>query len=114
MRIRDWSSDVCSSDLEWAWREREFGKSGSEDGEPSVDTAHLPDVGAAAQQRRLAKWDEVLARRRVIDQATLSPAEQVNSAAYRPPAENIAAPQRVLDDAMPFSSCTTHRAQRHV
>lgn len=89
---------------EWAWREREFGKSGSEDGEPSVDPAHLPDVGAAAQRRRLAKWDEVLARLRVIDPATLSPAEQVNYAVYRPQVENLAAAVRLRDYEMPFNS----------
>src|SRR5690606_39258575 len=42
---------------EWAWRVREFGNPGSEDGEPEVDLPTLPDVSPEAQQRRLARWE---------------------------------------------------------
>lgn len=91
-------------EAEWAWREREFGSAGSEDGQPRVDPPNLPDVGAAAQQRRLAKWEDVLARLRAIDPATLSPAERVNYAVYLPQVENLAASARFRDYEMPFNS----------
>ena len=89
---------------EWAWREQEFGNPGDEDGEPGVDLPRLPDVGPEAQQRRLAKWDAVLAQLRGIDPAVLSPAERVNYAVYLPQVEHLAASVRFRDYEMPFNS----------
>lgn len=89
---------------EWAWRVREFGNPGSEDGEPEVDLPTLPDVSPEAQQRRLARWESVLEQVRAIDPATLSPAEQVNYAVYLPQVENLAASVRFRDYEMPFNS----------
>ncbi|HVI57769.1 MAG TPA: DUF885 family protein [Luteimonas sp.] len=89
---------------EWAWREQEFGIPADEDDKGGVDLPHLPDVGAAAQQRRLAVWDDVLARIARIDPATLSPEEQVNYAVYKPQVENLAASVRFRDYEMPFNA----------
>src|SRR3546814_8717160 len=64
----------------------------------------LPDVGPAAQQRRLAVWEDVLAQLETIDPAALSPAEQVNYAVYKPQVGNLAASIRFRDYEMPFNS----------
>ncbi|WP_027079590.1 DUF885 family protein [Luteimonas mephitis] len=91
-------------EAEWAWREREFGIAGDEDDEGGADLPRLPDVGAAAQQRRLAMWDGVLEKLQGVDPATLSPAERINFAVYRPQVENLAASVRFRDYEMPFNS----------
>jgi uncharacterized protein (DUF885 family) len=89
---------------EWSWREREFGNAGDEDGEPEIDLPRLPDVGAAAQARRLAQWDAVLAQLAAVDPAKLSPNERVNYAVYLPQVRNLAAAQRSRDYEMPFNA----------
>jgi uncharacterized protein (DUF885 family) len=89
---------------EWSWREREFGNAGDEDGEPEIDLPRLPDVGAAAQARRLAQWDAVLAQLAAVDPAKLSPTERVNYAVYLPQVRNLAAAQRSRDYEMPFNA----------
>jgi uncharacterized protein (DUF885 family) len=89
---------------EWAWREQEFGIAEDEDSAEGVDLPHLPDVGAEAQQRRLAVWDDVLAQLAMIDPAALSPAERVNFDVYRPQVENLAASIRFRDYEMPFNA----------
>src|SRR3546814_6720321 len=61
---------------EWAWRASEFGFPADEDEKGDADMPRLPDVGPAAQQRRLAVWEDVLAQLETIDPAALSPAEQ--------------------------------------
>jgi len=91
-------------EAEWAWRAQEFGNPGDEDGAPEVDLPRMPDVDPAAQQRRLQRWDAVLAQLRAIDPATLSPAERVNYAVYLPQVENLAASVRFRDYEMPFNA----------
>ena len=91
-------------EAEWKWREQEFGGSGDEDSESTVDVPRLPDVGAPAQARRLAKWDAVLAQLATVDPAKLSPAERVNYAVYLPQVQNLAATQRSRDYEMPFNA----------
>jgi uncharacterized protein (DUF885 family) len=91
-------------EAEWAWREREFGIPADEDDEGGADLPRLPDVGAAAQQRRLAMWDRVLRQLGGIDPAALSPAEQVDFAVYKPQVENLAASIRFRDYEMPFNA----------
>src|SRR3546814_1298203 len=76
---------------EWAWRASEFGFPADEDEKGDADMPRLPDVGPAAQQRRLAVWEDVLAQLETIDPAALSPAEQVNYAVYKPQVGNLAA-----------------------
>src|SRR5690606_35655087 len=88
---------------EWAWRAKEFGFSAGGD-ESEADMPRLPDVGPAAQQRRLAVWEHVLAQLEGVDPAAHSPAERVNYAVYKPQVENLAASIRFRDYEMPFSS----------
>src|SRR3546814_1995615 len=80
---------------EWAWRASEFGFPADEDEKGDADMPRLPDVGPAAQQRRLAVWEDVLAQLETIDPAALSPAEQVNYAVYKPQVGNLAASIRL-------------------
>src|SRR3546814_7523632 len=47
MRISDWSSDVCSSDLLWQHR-----TAGSVPGGPARTPGGIPDAGQRAQRRR--------------------------------------------------------------
>ncbi|MFC3716044.1 DUF885 domain-containing protein [Luteimonas soli] len=89
---------------EWAWRANEFGFAADEDEQGEADLPRLPDVGPAAQQRRLAMWDDVLEQLEGIDPAALSPAERVNYAVYKPQVENLAASIRFRDYEMPFNS----------
>lgn len=88
---------------EWAWRQAETGQA-DEDTDTTGDNTRLPDVGPAAQQARLAVWDGVLKQLDGIDPATLSPANQVNYAIYRPQVENLAAEVRLRAYEMPFNS----------
>ncbi|NEL42468.1 MAG: DUF885 domain-containing protein, partial [Xanthomonas perforans] len=68
------------------------------------DNTKLPDVGAAAQQARLAVWEGVLKQLDGIDPKQLSPANQINFAIYRPQVENLAAEVRLRAYEMPFNS----------
>src|SRR3546814_20924760 len=54
---------------EWAWRASEFGFPADEDEKGDADMPRLPDVGPAAQQRRLAVWEDGLAERVKIGRA---------------------------------------------
>src|SRR3546814_14682510 len=89
---------------EWAWRASEFGFAADEDEKGDADMPRLPDVGPAAQQRRLAVWEDVLAQLETLDPAALSPAEQVNYAVYTPQGGNLAASIRFRDSALPCNS----------
>ncbi|PPU76388.1 MULTISPECIES: DUF885 domain-containing protein [Xanthomonas] len=88
---------------EWAWRQAETGQA-DEDTDTTGDNTHLPDVGPAAQQARLAVWDGVLKQLDGIDPRQLSPANQINFAIYRPQVENLAAEVRLRAYEMPFNS----------
>ncbi|WOB26275.1 MULTISPECIES: DUF885 family protein [Xanthomonas] len=88
---------------EWAWRQAETGQA-DEDTDTTGDNTKLPDVGATAQQARLAVWEGVLKRLDGIDPKQLSPANQVNLAIYRPQVENLAAEVRLRLYEMPFNS----------
>ena len=89
---------------EWAWREREFGIASDEDDDGGVDLPRLTDVGPAAQQRRLAMWEDVLQQLEAIDPQALSPGERINYAVYRPQVQNLAASLRFRDYEMPFNA----------
>ena len=64
---------------EWAWRMAE----GIADGTPGAVDPHLPDVSAAAQERRTARWTAVMRQLDAIRSADLSPAARENYLVYR-------------------------------
>nr|WP_255626265.1 DUF885 family protein [Xanthomonas sp. NCPPB 1067] len=88
---------------EWTWRQAETDQA-DEDTDTTGNNTHLPDVGPAAQQARLAVWDGVLKQLDGIDSKQLSPANQINFAIYRPQVENLAAEVRLRAYEMPFNS----------
>jgi uncharacterized protein (DUF885 family) len=90
---------------EWAWRMQQapgWDEDSDSAGRPPAD--RLPDVGPDAQAARLAYLERVLAQLDAIDPATLSPAERVDYAVYRPQIEHMAAEVRFRDYEMPFNS----------
>jgi uncharacterized protein (DUF885 family) len=89
---------------EWAWREAEFPGGDDEDRESKPTDDRLPDVGDAAQKRRLAYWTDVLKQLDAIPVKQLSPENQINAAVYRPQIENYVAAIRFRDYEMPFNS----------
>ncbi|WP_297834158.1 DUF885 family protein [Thermomonas sp.] len=90
---------------EWAWRRAQPVDWG-EDSDDSLGTMdrQLRDVGPQAQAARLAYLQGVLTRLDGIDPRTLSPAQQVNYAVYRPQIEHKVAALRFRDYEMPFNS----------
>ncbi|MET4572066.1 uncharacterized protein (DUF885 family) [Stenotrophomonas rhizophila] len=88
---------------EWAWRQAGGGEA-SEDGDGPATATRMPDVGAAAQQARLAVWDDVLAQLGNVDTKALSPTNQVNYAIYRDQVFNLAEEVRLRGYEMPFNS----------
>jgi uncharacterized protein (DUF885 family) len=90
---------------EWDWRTQQA-PSWDEDSDNSGRTpsTRLADVGPAAQAKRLAYLDGVLRQLDGIDASTLSPANQVNFAVYRPQLEHMAAELRARDYEMPFNA----------
>jgi uncharacterized protein (DUF885 family) len=89
---------------EWAWRQADSGRGGSEDDDPDPSTRRMPDVGPEAQARRLAMWEDVLGQLDAIDASQLSEQNQVNLAVYRPQLEALAANVRLRAYEMPFNS----------
>jgi uncharacterized protein (DUF885 family) len=89
---------------EWAWREAEFPGADDEDRASKPGDDRLPDVGAKAQAKRLAYWNDVLTELDAIPASELSAENQVNLAIYRPQIENLAASIRFRDYEMPFNS----------
>lgn len=90
---------------EWKWRMQQS-SGGDEDGDPNASARQrqLPDVGPAAQAKKLAYLDAVLKQLDGIDVKALSPAAQLNYAIYRPQIEHKAASLRFRDYEMPFNS----------
>ena len=64
---------------EWAWRVAE----NIADDDDGAVNAHLPDVSAAAQERRATYWRGVLAKLDRIDAGRLSPEAAINYQVYR-------------------------------
>ncbi len=89
---------------EWAWRQAQQG--GADEDHPEQASGHLPDVGAAAQSRREARWAEVLKQLNAIAPAQLRGEERVNYAVYRQQIEVLLADQRAQTWQMPFNSDT--------
>jgi uncharacterized protein (DUF885 family) len=88
------------SDREYAWAQAENG--GGEDAESVAP--HLQDVRPAAQARRLAYLQQVLADLDALKQAGLSPSVAVDYAVYRFDVETRAASLQSRDYEMPANS----------
>ena len=88
---------------EWKWRVENFG-SADEDSDNSAGNKYLPDVGAAAQQARLAVWEDVLRQLDAIDPAQLGADNRINLTIYRAQVENLAAEVRFRSYEMPFNA----------
>jgi uncharacterized protein (DUF885 family) len=63
---------------EWKWRQAQHLARGDDE-----RSRVLPDVGAPAQQARLAYWQDVTRQLDAIKPADLSPSERINFAVYR-------------------------------
>lgn len=87
---------------EWAWRHQQSGVSSS--GEPQPGAARLDNVGAAIQQQRLDRWQQVLDQLDQLDPAQLSRANQINYAVYHAQIASLLADQKFKTWQMPFNS----------
>ncbi|WP_439105548.1 DUF885 domain-containing protein [Congregibacter sp.] len=88
---------------EWAWRQNEFGKERNEQGK-WIKKASLPDVGYAAQQRRLDYWEAALGELDRIDATALSSEEAINAAVFRQIIETLANNVRYKTYEAPLNS----------
>ncbi len=86
---------------EWAWREAQF----PDDEDPAKPVpATLPDLSAAAQDRRLAYWRDVRARLAGIDPAGLDDEARVDFAVYVAQIDVLIAAQVWRDWEKPLNS----------
>jgi len=86
---------------EWAWRQQTLQ---SEEANKGGIPAHLPDVGLAAQQARLAYWAGTLKQLDMIASADLPPDKQEDYAVYRAQIETLLDAQRFHDFEKPLNS----------
>ena len=89
---------------EWAWRQADSGRGGSEDDDPDPSTRRMPDVGPEAQARRLAMWEDVLGQLDAIDASQLSEQNQVNLAVYRPQLEALQPLDKTVVQRLPAAA----------
>jgi uncharacterized protein (DUF885 family) len=68
-------------EAEWAWRREQDGR--LEGGGPGALADHYPSVTPAAQQARLAYWENTLRQLDAIPVAELSDEERINAAVFR-------------------------------
>ena len=89
---------------EWTWREHQ-----QADDEDSGDriSAHLPDVGPAAQASRLERWSTVMTQLATIDATRLSPENRINLQIYRNQIATLLAAQRYRDYEKPLNADTS-------
>jgi len=89
---------------EWTWREHQ-----QADDEDSGDriSAHLPDVGPAAQAARLDMWSDVMATLVTIDATKLSPENRINLQVYRNQIVTLLAAQRYREYQKPLNADTS-------
>ena len=92
--------DAISSE-EWSWRQKEF----PDDEDEKRDIApYLPNVGAAAQAKRLEMWREVQSKLAAIDLTQLDDEARVNFAVYGNQIDGLVASQTFRDWEAPFNS----------
>jgi uncharacterized protein (DUF885 family) len=89
---------------EWTWREHQ--KADDEDSGDRI-SAHLPDVGPAAQMAKLKMWTDVSARLATIDPTKLSDDNKVNFAIYRDQIAVLLTSQRYRDYEKPLNADTS-------
>ena len=89
-------------DAEWAWRRSQDARI-EEQGRDAADD-HLPRVDPAAQQARLAYWENALAELDRIPLSDLSPEERINAQVFRTMIEEQAGDVRFRTYETPFNS----------
>lgn len=87
------------ADAEWRWRKAEFRDLG-EGGKAS----RFPDIGPAAQARRLAYWEGVERKLAMLDQARLSPGAMIDYHVYRSQVGRLIDDQRFREFELPLNS----------
>ncbi len=90
---------------EWTWRGQQM--AADEDTPAGQPSAHLPDVSEAAQQKKLAYWQEVLKGLKAIDPKTLSAQHREDYAVYRFQIETLVADQVYKVYQRPLSGDTS-------
>ena len=83
---------------EWHWRQSLSG------GDESAISAHLPDVGPAAQQAQLAYWQQIEKKLSAIDVSQLSAANRDNYAVYKAQIDAFVAAQAFREYEKPVNS----------
>ena len=86
---------------EWAWRQESFQSAETNRG---GIPPHLSDESLAAQNARLAKWNDTLSQLDAISLADLSPAKQEDYGVYRAQIETLLDAQRFRDFEKPLNS----------
>ena len=100
----DWNARFLTlSNDEYLWRLADAGQPIGE-GLAAMMPPHLPDVSAAAQAVRTAKWEGVLKQLDAIPQAALTPENRVNYAVYRGQIEALVADQHFREWEKPVNS----------
>jgi uncharacterized protein (DUF885 family) len=89
---------------EWGWRLEQFPGLDDEETQAGKYDDRLPTVTAAAQQKRLEYWKDVLQQLATIAPSELSSENRINYAVYKPQVENLAAGIRFRAYEMPFNS----------
>lgn len=90
---------------EWDWRQHQF--AADEDSQNATATPHLPEVGEAAQEKRLSHWREVLKTLDGLDQKKLSAQRAVDFKVYRYQIETMIADQVYKTYQRPLSADTS-------
>ena len=90
---------------EWDWRQHQFAD--DEDSADSSIRAHLPDVSAATQAKRLARWQNVARQLEGIDRAKLSADDQVNYDVYTAQIDVLINQQKYKDYERPLNADTS-------
>ena len=93
------------STKEWTWRAEQM--AADEDTPAGQPSAHLPDVSEAAQQKKLAYWQDVLKGLKAIDPKTLSAQHRQDYAVYRFQIETLVADQVYKTYQRPLSGDTS-------
>ena len=88
------------ADKEWAWRNAER----IAETAPGTVEPDFPDISAAAQERRLTYWANVLKQLDGVDQKALSPAALVDFQVYRAQIARLLDDQKFLEWQKPLNS----------